>query len=202
MRYVKEVFDPLTFDQAKHVVLTSDPANPNKFEQETNFLISVLADEKLVNDQSVVLDFGCGMGRISKGLVNKFDCNVVGVDISDRMKTFAMLYVANPKKFKTLSTIDPNTFDVCLSVLALQHAENPKQEIEKIANGVKDGGVFILLNENKRLVPSDVDKDGYVIWNDDFFDVFAETEKYFTKIKSIPYKPNTELSINIYRKHV
>jgi 2-polyprenyl-3-methyl-5-hydroxy-6-metoxy-1,4-benzoquinol methylase len=202
MRYVKEVFEPLTFEQAKHVVLTSDPTNPNKFHQETKQLVDVLEKESIITEDSTVLDFGCGMGRVSKELINRFNCNVVGVDISDRMKTFATLYVANPKKFKTLTQLDPNWFDVCISVLVLQHTEDPKKEIEKIFNSLKPNGILVLLNENKRLVPSDVDSEGYVVWNDDNFDVFAEVEKYSTKIKTMPYPPNIELSINFYKKHV
>lgn len=202
MTYIKETFDPISIDHAKHIVLTSDPSNPDKFEQETKVLVDILEKENIITEVSAVLDFGCGMGRVSKELVNRFNCNVSGVDISERMKIFAMLYVAEPKKFKTVETIEPNTFDVCIASFVLQHTENPKQEIEKIVSGLKDNGVFVLLNENKRLVPADIDSNRYVIWNDDNFDVFAETEKHLIKFKSIPYPPNPELSINFYKKNV
>ena len=202
MTYIKETFDPVNIDHAKHIVLTSDPNNPDKFEQETKVLVDILEKENIISESSSVLDFGCGMGRVSKELISRFNCNVTGVDISERMKIFAMLYVSEPKKFKTVETIEPNTFDVCVAAFVLQHTENPKQEIERIANGLNPNGVFVLLNENKRLVPADVDSNRYVIWNDDNFDVFEETEKYLTKVKSIPYPPNTELNINFYKKNV
>jgi SAM-dependent methyltransferase len=202
MKYLKEAFDPITFEQAKATVLTPDINNPNKFEQETKFLIDVIQEQNIITSDCNVLDFGCGMGRVSKMLVDRFNCNVTGVDISERMKTFAMLYVSNLKKFTTTNTIEPNTFDVCLSILVLQHTENPELEIEKIYNGLKQDGVFIVVNEPHRLVPVDVDSDRFVIWNDDKFDIFSHIEKYFTKICQVPYKPNNDISINFYKKHV
>lgn len=202
MKYVKEIFDPLTIQHAKDIVLTSDSNNPDKFEQETKSLVNVLENENIINENSVVLDFGCGMGRVSKELIDRFNCNVMGVDISERMKIFAMLYVSNPNRFKTVEYIEPNSVDVCISAFVLQHTENPKEEIRKIVEGLKPNSIFILLNENIRFVPSDIDYNGYVIWKDDKFDVFNEVEKYCTKIKSIPYPPNTSLNINFYKKNV
>lgn len=202
MRYVKETFDPVSIDHAKHIVLTSDPNNPDKFEKETAALLDILASELEITSISTVLDFGCGMGRVSKELVHRFNCNVVGVDISERMKIFAMLYVSNPKKFKIAETIETGFFDFCIAAFVLQHTENPKSEISKIVNGLNDNGILVLLNENIRYVPADVARDSNVIWHDDKFDVHGEVEKYLTKVKSIPYPPNTELRIDFYKKHV
>lgn len=202
MSYIKETFDPVSFDHAKHIVLTSDPNNPNKFEEETASLVDTLAKEITISENSNVLDFGCGMGRVSKELITRFNCNVTGVDISERMKTFAMLYISNPKKFKTVEVIEQNVFDVCISAFVLQHTENPQKEIQRIFNALKEDGIFVLLNENVRLVPSGIDRQNYVIWNDDKFDVHAETEKHFKLIKSVPYEPNTQLNIIFYKKNV
>lgn len=200
MTYIKQVFDVTTFDQAKHVVLTSDPSNPNKFDNETNYLVEKIADAISIKDTDTVLDFGCGMGRVSKKLIEQFNCNVIGMDISDSMKTFATLYISSPRKFKT--TVQPpeaNSIDVAMAILVLQHVENPKQEIENIVNSLKPNGYFILLNEDNRLVPSDVDKNNYIIWNNDNFNVFDEVEKHLTKVKSFPYI-NSEKHIIIYKK--
>jgi hypothetical protein len=75
MPYIKEVFDVTTFEHAKHVVLTSDPDNPMKFENETNFLIDTIAEQMKtkMDESSIVLDFGCGMGRVSKKLIERFE---------------------------------------------------------------------------------------------------------------------------------
>lgn len=202
MPYIKEVFDVLTFEQAKHVVLTSDPKNPKKFENETNFLVDTIAEQEFIslNDDSIVLDFGCGMGRIARELINRFKCKVIGVDISPSMLQFAKLYTANLNKFQgTHEYSTSESIDVALSVLALQHAENPQKEIDNIFNVLKPGGIFLLLNEKQRFVPSDIDAQRYVVWMDDGFDVFKYIESKMTKVHSVPYIGG-EHNIIFYRK--
>lgn len=202
MPYIKEVFDVTTFEHAKHVVLTSDPNNPNKFENETNFLIDTIAEQMStkMNEDSVVLDFGCGMGRVSKKLIEKFNCNIIGVDISNTMLTFANIYVAKSKKFKPMNSYNiANTIDVCVSTFVLQHVQDPKTEIDIIYNNLKTGGYLILVNENKRYVPSDVDSNRYVVWHDDGFDVFGEINSRFKKVNSVQYM-KTETNIEFYVK--
>ena len=140
------------------------------------------------------------MGRVSKELVKTFDCTVLGFDISESMKTFATLYVSNPRKFKTISEMPTdNSVDVCLAVFVLQHVENPQQEIEKIVNTLKPNGYLVLVNEDNRFIPNDVDNKGFVIWDNDNFNVFNEIEKHLTKVKETPYI-NPEKDIVIYRK--
>lgn len=200
MRYVKEAFDVTTITQAMNVVLSFEADKPEKFYKETQFLIDVIANENIINNESTVLDFGCGMGRVSKEIVKKFDCSVLGFDISESMKTFATLYVSNPRKFKTLSQLpDNNSVDACLAIFVLQHVENPKQDIENLVNTIKPNGYLVLVNEDNRFIPSDVDSKGYVIWNNDNFNVHSEIEKYLTKVKETPYI-NPEKNIVIYRK--
>lgn len=200
MRYVKEVFDVATFEQAKHVVLTTDPSNPDKFINETNFLLDKIKEQNLINEQSLVLDFGCGMGRVSKALVNNIGCNVIGLDISDSMKLFAKIYVSTPSKFNTVATYtDPNSIDLCIAILVLQHTENPIKEIENIVDVLKPNGHLVLLNENNRYVPSDIDRNGFVIWHDDNINIHAEVGKRLTEVNSIKYM-NTDTYIKIYKK--
>lgn len=173
MNYIKEVFEVQTFEHAKHVVLTSDPNNPNKFKQETEFLVDKILEKNFIKPGSKVLDFGCGMGRVSKEILNRVDCQVIGVDRSQSMRMFAMLYVSEPKKFQPLEEyITPESIDVCLSILVLQHTQDPKKEIQNIYNVLKPGGIFILLNEKKRLVPAEIDKNNFIVWKDDKIDIF------------------------------
>lgn len=198
-KYIKEVFDVTTFDHAKHVVLTMDPNDNAKFERETNFLVNAVKD--IIKPEHTILDFGCGMGRVSKALIHNCVCNIIGVDISESMRIFARIYISNPSLFidKPEHT-EENSVDGALSVFVLQHTEDPAKEIKNIAKVVKPDGYFILLNEYERLVPSGVTRDNFIIWNDDKFDVFTEVEKYMTKEKEIPYL-NTGKKIIIYRNN-
>jgi 2-polyprenyl-3-methyl-5-hydroxy-6-metoxy-1,4-benzoquinol methylase len=203
MPYIKEVFDVTTLDHAKHVVLTSDPNDPNKFERETNFLVEVIAKNIQLTETTKVLDFGCGMGRVSKPLVDNFNCNVVGVDISPSMLNFARLYVRKPDKFTATHTYDvTESIDVAISILVLQHTENPRKEIENIINVLKPGGYLVILNERIRYVPSDVtphNGQDYIVWNDDKFDIFGEISTRLKLVNTVKYI-NPELDINIFRK--
>lgn len=66
LTYFKEIFDAETLEQAKDIVLTPDPNDVNKFIFETQWLIKFINAHFNVNEKTKVLDFGCGMGRISK----------------------------------------------------------------------------------------------------------------------------------------
>lgn len=202
MPYIKEVFDVVTFEQAKHVVLTSDPSNPKKFDNETKFLVDTIKSKDFLNisESTTILDFGCGMGRVSKKLIQEFNCNVIGTDISESMLTFAKIYVSKPDKFKTHTDYSlPNSVDLCVCTFVLQHVEHPINEIAKIAECVKTGGYLVLVNEPIRYVPSDVDQDKFIVWKDDGVKVSDEVDKFFNLVDSSKYL-NTNVDVRFYVK--
>ena len=79
---------PITFEQAKNVVLSDDPNDPKKFERETDFLVDTIKEHIEINEDSNVLDFGCGMGRVAIELARRgFD--VDGTDLDEDLLEFA-----------------------------------------------------------------------------------------------------------------
>lgn len=76
------------------------------------------------------LDFGCGLGRLSRALAGEFD-EVVGVDVSEEMVERARQlhedrpscrFLANPRP--DLSLLPDAHFDMVLSLIALQHVSS------------------------------------------------------------------------------
>jgi ubiquinone/menaquinone biosynthesis C-methylase UbiE len=201
MKYNPNLFTPLDLNHAKDIVITPDPVDPNKFENFTNEAIKIITNANIINETSCVVDFGCGMGRMSKAIVDTFNCEVIGVDLNLPMLKLATMYVNNPNKFVTCNSIDKDdSIDVCLAMFVIQHVLDPKLEIKKIADILKPNGYFILLNEtNLRLVPGGQAEDKSIVWFTDGFDIYPEVEKYFNKVMSVPFL-NTDYNFIIYKK--
>lgn len=187
--YFDIVFSPLTLEQAKQVVLTSDPTNPNKFNDETRILVNCIIKNTLISSTHKVLDFGCGMGRVSKELINQVGCEVIGLDQSIHMQLHAIDYVDN-SAFDTCTTYNKSDIDVVLSILVLQHVQYPTLEIHKIYDMLVETGILITLNEPIRYVPIGVDQHGFVVWNDDGEDIDKIISSLFRLEREIPLLNN------------
>ncbi len=181
MKYFKKAFDPINLQHAKDIVLTPNEYQPDKFDEETDFMIAFLRDRALLDSDSRVLDFGCGMGRLSKKLIEAFGCYVVGVDMSLNMLLLAAKYVNDQERFEPRGQCNARGIDAALSVFVLQHAEDPATELQRIASALKPGGYLVMV-EGPRLVPVGADAQGYVIWHDDGLVIGDLAAKYFKNI--------------------
>ena len=89
MKYVN-VFKPKSLQHAKDIVLTPEDDKPTKFEDETRKFVKMITPYM----EGVVMDYGCGMGRVAKELLYLENVlSVVGVDISPEMLRYAVEYV-------------------------------------------------------------------------------------------------------------
>ncbi|MFZ0806456.1 MAG: class I SAM-dependent methyltransferase [Candidatus Sulfotelmatobacter sp.] len=96
-----------------------------------------------------VLDFGCGVGRLSRALLDYFH-EVYGVDISAEMVRLAKAYtpdcifLVNPRN--DLSVFADDFFDFVYSNIVLQHQRNKeiaKSYIAEFVRVVKPGGTVV-----------------------------------------------------------
>ncbi len=200
MSYFAEVFYPRDLEAAKQTVLPPDPADPGKFKNETEFLISFIKTRRLIKPGARVLDFGCGMGRVAKALIDAFECRVVGTDISLAMRHFAEEYVASPQFEARETPDDAGAFDLALAVLVLQHAQFPDIEVERLYEALRPGGALLVVNEPKRFVPSGIDGEGFVLWNDDGISIDELLARRFALLERYPYYRRSDTPLSLWRK--
>ena len=201
MNYISQVFTPTSLEHAKNICLTPDQSDPDKFVNETNFFINFVK-KNYINSNSCVADFGCGMGRVSKQLIEQIGCDVVGFDISYPMLLTAKNYINNDKfdhiKYdKQLKTFNKK-FDVVISILVLQHSEHPQEDLMFIKNILKPDGIFILVNEPKRFIPIDIENK-QVVWYDDGIDIEKLASDHFIPLSKNNYYNRTDNCLTIYK---
>ncbi len=172
-RYKPEVFDARTFDEARSVILTEeDDGKANeRWHKETPYLGDLIEKSCQIGATSTVLDYGCGIGRLARMLIARYDCRVIGVDISPNMRALAAEYVASDR-FVACAPEFLDAFavkaDLVLAVWVLQHCVEPVNDIQMIVSASKPGATLFLANERYRCVP--VHDYG---WVDDKKDVFG-----------------------------
>ena len=97
-----------------------------------------------------ILDFGCGDGRLTKEIINNYDSEIYGVDISNKALTFAKLF-CNEKEdnkifFNNLYELPNIEFDFIIATEVLEHID--EKELPEILKGlskiISDDGVFLI----------------------------------------------------------
>lgn len=116
----------------------------------------VIIEELLeLNPDDVILDAGCGYGRVAERLLSK-GATVVGVDISRQMishchQTLHGKFVGAIADVAALPFC-ASTFDKIVCAGVLVHVEFPEQVICEFARVLKPGGTFVTVNNNSLLL--------------------------------------------------
>jgi SAM-dependent methyltransferase len=187
---------PLTYDpsifavpderRAREIILTGEGASSAaRWETETPYLADVIARTVPLSPQTLLLDYGCGIGRLAKEMIARHNCTVIGVDISPDMRALAPSYVksdrftvCSPEVFHAMCSRGLR-FDAALAIWVLQHCFDPVAEVAAIAASLKSAGHFFVLNNSKlRVVPTKE-----VTWANDGVDVWREIEQRFRQIE-------------------
>jgi SAM-dependent methyltransferase len=171
------IYDPACYlnvgsvDEAIDVILcpTEGMTSKQRWNDETRALMRLM--ERYIVPESMVLDYGCGIGRLAKPLIESLRCTVVGVDISRAMRVLAIQFVDNPM----FCALDPRMFDKCLgncsfdaaiAVWALQHCIDLTDVIGRLEAGLARDGKLIVVNAKYRCIPVENNE-----WVDDGHDV-------------------------------
>lgn len=156
--YSSAVFDVGDINHAKSIILTreGERSTDERWRVETPYLLSLIDEHLGISSDSVVLDYGCGIGRMAKALIEKYGCYVIGADISPSMRALAAAYVSSSK----FMCCDPEMlhlgikFDAAISVWVLQHCHQVEADIAKIHASMRHGSSLLVVNDKNRLVPT------------------------------------------------
>ena len=168
-RYYPEIFDVVDIQHAKQTILTNEGPGADseaRWAIETPYVLELLRPALDLQPDTLVLDYGCGIGRMAKAMIEVTGCSVIGLDTSPRMRQLAGDYVDSDR----FIAVSPHLFDVMLgaglrvhaaiAVWVLQHCFAPAVEIARMRRAlVADGRAFVL-NMPKRAVPAVLDDTG------------------------------------------
>ena len=161
--YLPSVFDKETEQDARSIILTPEEgtSTAERWAKETPFLTKAISGFLQPTNQGVLLDYGCGIGRLARELIAAHGCRVLGVDISASMRQMATAYVKDDR-FSVVSKPVLRALgesglrvDGCYAVWVLQHCLDPAEDVALLKSVLKPGGSLYVLNNLHAVVPSD-----------------------------------------------
>lgn len=182
-RYAPEVFLHADPASAKAIILTCEQGltPEERWDKETDWLLGGAPPRIAFPAGALVLDYGCGIGRIAKQLPH----TVLGVDISLTMRTQAEVYVGranfggvNPAMLAELARFGLRC-QGAVAVWVLQHCLNVAHDIQVIASVLDRGASFVVVNRSNRAVP--VTDGASLTWWNDGVDIDELLSRHFIK---------------------
>jgi SAM-dependent methyltransferase len=162
LTYNPRVFDVPDVDSAKQIILTREPdaTTEERWARETPYFAGLLAAHLGPGPSDTILDYGCGIGRLSKALIDTSGCRVLGVDVSADMRRLAPDFVGSDR----FSIVSPDQFeakvdsgfrvDGALSIWVIQHVLDPLASIELLARSMGPNARLLVANTHLRCVPT------------------------------------------------
>jgi SAM-dependent methyltransferase len=204
--FLPEVFEVKSVKHAMAMILTAEPGTTTqeRWEKETPYLVEDIGRFLAIGPDSCVLDYGCGIGRIARPLVEKFGCRVVGVDASESMRLMAPQYVRSDRFVvwspEVLDEMIRQGFqaDFCVCLWVIQHVADVMGVIERIARALRPEGILYAMNQLRRAVPTDQG------WCDDCIDVHAALRRVFLEenVHPLPREVTTAYLSSVTRIQV
>jgi SAM-dependent methyltransferase len=184
VRYCPEVFDTKTIQDAKNIILTNEGEGADtetRWALETPYMTGLIVETLHPAESSVVIDYGCGIGRIAKELIERTNCLIVGVDISAEMRALALEYVGS-ERFVAVSPAQLDGLvgaglrgDLAIAIWVLQHCLAPADDVGRIKRSLAGHGKLLVVNMYTRAVPAliETDEQRKFLWANDAVDVAA-----------------------------
>lgn len=206
-RYCPEYFDAGSLQQAREVILTDEGAGADtesRWALETPYVLELVQHALALRPEMLVLDYGCGVGRMAKAMIEATGCAVIGVDTSANMRRFAAEYVGSDR----FTAVSPGQLDclvgaglreqAAISVWVLQHCFCRPTTSHASAAACWPAAGFFVLNMNKRALPAVIEAEGSghgigeFVWAADEVDVAKLLRAAFQlEMEGVPDKSRT-----------
>ncbi len=165
------------------IILTG--ATEERWIKETPIFAKKIIEQLKIDQNSTILDFGVGIGRLAKAILEQTNCTIIGVDISQDMLRESIEYVSHPnyipmrlEAFAKMRKADKIQIDAAYTVWVLQHCLDFDGVYNLILNALPDKGAFFIANTMRRWIPIE----GAKHWGNDGLDIRARIVNDF-KIK-------------------
>ena len=177
--YMPELFDVGTIEEAAAIILTpeSGMSTAERWKRETPYFIDLI-QRWLPPAPMKIVDYGCGIGRLSLPLV-KAGYDVIGVDNSPTMRSLAVDYVGSDR----FTVVNSDEFErdyggvpAIFAVWALQHVLDIEATLQSLVTALGTGGLLIVIGSRDRCVPM---RSG---WANDGFDIPARLSELLAPV--------------------
>lgn len=168
---VRKVFEKSGRDDAMYAVLTSHRHRGNRWDPDEFFqlgrdeiagVMEYVASHGWPLERGSALDFGCGVGRLTQALAERFD-SVTGIDISHTMIEQARRHDRSDGRISWLVNTKPDLgllgaarFDFVYSSITLQHIPPVPAAayVAELVRVLRPGGIAIFQTRNgPRITP-------------------------------------------------
>jgi len=185
LTYDPGVFDRADLDAARRIILTPEGSTTeHRWNTETPYVADLIVDAINPTEDMILLDYGCGIGRVAKEILLRRKCHIIGTDISLNMRTLANDYVRSQQFFACSPLMLDQMvrsglkLDAAISVWVLQHCPEPSSDIARIQSALQPDAPLFVLNNIVRAVPTKE-----LSWIDDQRDIKAALNEAFTMVR-------------------
>lgn len=201
LTYNPNIFQADDLKSAMKIILTAEDSSTDaRWKTETPYVANIIGKFLPISRESLLLDYGCGVGRVAKELIARHGCRVIGTDISPQMRALAPIYVDSDRFAACSPTMldclmeNSVIFDAAVVIWVLQHCLKPADDVARIRRALKPDSRLFVLNNIQRVVPT-VEQG----WYDDGFDVHTLLCREFTLLQE--GKPSLEQTTPLVAKH-
>ena len=153
------IFNGSSLDHAKHIIASGENGtfSGRRWTDEPEFIVDAILKKVDIKIGGKVLDYGSGVGRISKELYRRRpDLKITCVDVCANMVDYGRGYMKEAE-FVLVEDFKGGEFDLVFSIFVLQHMneEDVDNAIDIFSKSKFND--LVIINSFKRLLPKRVD---------------------------------------------